>query len=94
MEDLCEKCLWRNLGYTPIHFFEGGTYSYWTEKYGIYQDGTFKFDKNSIILDDEKADIVTFTSNSLKFTLDGENYSGTRIVQKDKQLVESNKKHF
>ena len=50
--------------------------------------------KNSIILDDEKADIVTFTSNSLKFTLDGENYSGTRIVQKDKQLVESNKKHF
>ena len=75
-------------------FFEGGTYSFWTEKYGIYQDGTFKFDKNSIILDDEKADIVTFTSNSLKFTLDGENYSGTRIVQKDKQLVESNKKHF
>lgn len=73
-------------------FFEGGTYSYWTEHYGVYQDGTFKFDKNSITLDDEKTDIVTFTSNSLKFTLDGEIYSGTRIVQKDKQLVESNKK--
>lgn len=79
--------------YTRIYtFFEGGTYSYWTENYGIYRDGTFKFDKRSITLDDEKADIVTFTSNSLKFTLDGEIYSGTRIVQKDKQLVESNKR--
>lgn len=73
-------------------FFEGGTYSYWTENDGIYQNGTFKFDKNTITLDDEQADIVTLTSNSLKLSLDGKVYSGTRIVQKDKQLVESNKK--
>lgn len=74
-------------------FFEGGTYSYWTDEHsGYYQDGTYKFDKNSITFDGEQADIVTFSSNSLKFTMNGDIYSGTRIVQKDKQLVESNKK--
>lgn len=74
-------------------FFEGGTYSYWTDDHsGFYQDGTFKFDKKSIIFDGEQADIVTFSSNSLKFALNGDIYFGTRIVQKDKQLVESNKK--
>ena len=74
-------------------FFEGGTYSYWTNEHsGYYQDGTFKYDKRSIIFDGEQADIVTFTSNSLKFTLNGDIYSGTRIVEKNKQLVESNKK--
>lgn len=74
-------------------FFEGGTYSYWTdEHFGYYQDGTYKFDQNSITFDGEQADLVTFSSNSLKFTMNGDIYSGTRIVEKDKQLVESNKK--
>lgn len=74
-------------------FFEGGTYSYWTDEHsGYYQDGTYKFDKKSITFDGEQADIVTFSSNSLKFTMNGDIYSGTRIVKKDKQLVESNKK--
>lgn len=73
-------------------FFEGGTYSCWTENYGCYGDGTFKYDKKSITIDGEEADIVTFTTNSVKFTLNGEIYSGTRIVEKNKQLVESNKK--
>ena len=74
-------------------FFEGGTYSYWTDEHsGYYQDGTYKFDKNSITFDGEQADLVTFSSNSLKFTMNGDIYSGTRIVEKDKQLVESNKK--
>lgn len=74
-------------------FFEGGTYSYWTDEHsGYYQDGIYKFDKNSITFDGEQADLVTFSSNSLKFTMNGDIYSGTRIVEKDKQLVESNKK--
>ena len=74
-------------------FFEGGTYSYWTDEHsGYYQDGTYKYDKNSIVFDGEKADIVSFSSNSLKFTKNGVIYSGNRSVQKDKQLVESNKK--
>lgn len=74
-------------------FFEGGTYSYWPdEHFGYYQDGTYKFDQNSITFDGEQADLVTFSSNSLKFTMNGDIYSGTRIVEKDKQLVESNKK--
>lgn len=69
-------------------FFEGGTYS------SLLYDGTFKFDKNTITLDGEQADIITLTSNSLKFTLNGEIYSGTRVVQKNKQLVEANKKQL
>ena len=57
-------------------FFEGGTYSYWTDEHsGYYQDGTYKFDKNSITFDGEQADIVTFSSNSLKFTMNGDIYS-------------------
>lgn len=76
-------------------FFEGGTYSYWTDEHsGYYQDGTYKYDKNSITFDGEQANIVTFSPNSLKFTMNGDIYSGTRIVEKDKQLVESNKKLF
>lgn len=71
-------------------FFEGGTYSF--SSYTTVEDGTFKLDKNTIILDGEQGDIVTLTSNSLKFTFNGEIYSGARVVQKDKQLVESNKK--
>lgn len=75
-------------------FFEGGIYTYWdwgsTPPY--YYDGTFKFDKKSITFDGEQADIITLTSNSLIFTMDNNIYSGKRIDQKDKQLVNSNKK--
>lgn len=73
-------------------FFEGGTYSCWNEHYDIYHDGVFKFDKKTITIDGEQGNIVTFTSNSIKFSMDDEIYSGTRIVEKDKKLVESNKK--
>lgn len=73
-------------------FFEGGTYSCWNEHLGIYEDGIYMFDKKTITIDGEQGNIVTFTSNSIKFSMDDEIYSGTRIVEKDKKLVESNKK--
>ena len=73
-------------------FFESGVYSCWNEHYQYYEDGVFNFDKKTIKLDGEEVEIKTFTSNTLKFTLNGEIYHGTRIVEKNKQLVESNKK--
>ena len=75
-----------------FYFFEGGTYSCWNGDLGIYEDGIFMFDNNIITIDGEQGNIVTFTSNSIKFSMDDEIYSGTRIVEKDKKLVESNKK--
>ena len=81
-----------NLGTRRYTFFEGGTYSYWNEDYQDYYDGVFKFDKNTITIDGEQGNIVTFTSNSIKFSMDDKIYSGTRIVEKEKKLVESNKK--
>lgn len=69
-------------------FFEGGTYS------SLPYDGTYKFDNKTITLDGEQADIISLTSKSLKFTLNGDIYSGTRVVQKNRQLVESNKKQL
>lgn len=73
-------------------FFEGGTYSCWNEKWGNYEDGIYMFDNNTITIGGEQGKIVTFTSNSIKFSMDDEIYSGTRIVEKNKKLVESNKK--
>lgn len=80
------------LGTRRYTFFEGGTYSCWNEDFGIYEEGTYMYDNNTITIGGEQGKIVTFTSDSIKFSMDDEIYSGTRIIEKDKKLVESNKK--
>lgn len=75
-------------------FYEGGTYSYWSEQYREYMDGTYTYIGNVLILDGKSASMQMLTSNTIKFVLDGEIYSGERSVKKDKQLVKTNKKYL
>lgn len=70
-------------------FYEGGTYSYWSEQYSKYMDGTYTYIGNVLILDGKSASMQMLTSNTIKFVLDGEIYSGERSVKKDKQLVKT-----
>lgn len=75
-------------------FYEGGTYSCWSEDDSRYTDGTYTYNGKVLVIDGESTSLQMLTSNTVKFLLDGKIYSGERIVKKNKQLVKTNKKYF